>query len=92
MQPTKEDSQLRGILHQYQSQSQSQFQTQTDDSLDASLKHHFLQRLHGAGSMEYTEKVLKELMGCVMEEVKGVEREMGCENWVLRLLVYRLEV
>ena len=68
-------------------------QTQrTDDSLDTSLKQYFLQRLHGAGSMEYTEKVLKELMGCVMEEVKGVEREMGCENWVLRLLVYRLEV
>lgn len=42
--------------------------------------------------MEYTEKVLMELMGCVMEKVRGLEREMGCENWVLRLLVYRLEV
>lgn len=91
MQPAKEDSQLRGILHQYQSQSQSQIQTQTDD-LDTSLKQYFLQRLHGAGSMEYTKKVLREHMGCVMEEVRGVEREMGCENWVLRLLVYRLEV
>lgn len=90
MQPTKEDSQLRGILHQYQSQTQTQ--TKTDDSLDTSLKQCFLKLLHQAGSMEYTEKVLRELMGCVMEEVRGLDREMGCENWVLRLLVYRLEV
>ena len=90
MQPTKEDSQLRGILHQYQSQTQTQ--TKTDDSLDTSLKQCFLKLLHQAGCMEYTEKVLMELMGCVMEKVRGLEREMGCENWVLRLLVYRLEI
>lgn len=78
MQPAKEDSQLRGILHQYQSQpqSQSQMQTQTDD-LDTSLKQYFLQRLHGAGSMEYTVKVLRELMGCVMEEVRGWRGRWG---------------
>lgn len=51
-----------------------------------------MRRLHQAGSMQYTEKVLGELMGCIMDEIRSVERETMCENWVLRLLVHRLRV
>ncbi|OJJ72250.1 hypothetical protein ASPBRDRAFT_675371 [Aspergillus brasiliensis CBS 101740] len=60
--------------------------------LDVTQKQLVLGRLHDSGSMAYTEKTLRGLMGEIRLRIDQVEKESGCSNWVLKLLVHRLEV
>ncbi|GLB12133.1 terpene cyclase [Aspergillus tubingensis] len=60
--------------------------------LDIAQKQRVLDHLHESGSMAYTQEALRGLMGEIWHRIDEVEKESGCPNWVLRLLVHRLEV
>ncbi|RAL16768.1 bifunctional terpene synthase/polyprenyl synthetase family protein [Aspergillus homomorphus CBS 101889] len=60
--------------------------------MDVALKQRVLDQLQRTGSMEYTCETLRAMMGEIQQGMGRVERETGCVNWVLRLLVLRLEV
>ncbi|CAK42707.1 hypothetical protein An16g00270 [Aspergillus niger] len=42
--------------------------------------------------MTYTERTLRSLMSEIRHQIDGMEKKSGCPNWVLKLLVHRLEV
>ncbi|KAL4801265.1 isoprenoid synthase domain-containing protein [Aspergillus unguis] len=71
--------QLRGILQQSRS-----------SGLNVPLKEHVLQQLRQAGSLEYTERKLGELMERMSDAVVSLEQEAKSPNWVVRLLIHRL--
>ncbi|PYH40159.1 bifunctional terpene synthase/polyprenyl synthetase family protein [Aspergillus saccharolyticus JOP 1030-1] len=48
--------------------------------------------LQRSGSMEYTGRTLRAIMGEIQRGMDRVELETGCVNWVLRFLVSKLEV
>lgn len=75
-----ENCQLRAILQQSRSAG----------SLDVPQKHCVLEHLHQAGSMEYTVKTLQRLMGEITDQIRLMENNTKCSNWVLRLLAHRL--
>ncbi|KAL6230730.1 hypothetical protein BDW75DRAFT_234182 [Aspergillus navahoensis] len=74
--------QLRGILQQSRSAG----------GLDVPLKEMVLQHLRNAGSLEYTEKKMDELMKRITDGVQEIERGSGVCNWVMRLLIHRLKI
>ncbi|RAH78110.1 geranylgeranyl pyrophosphate synthase [Aspergillus japonicus CBS 114.51] len=61
-------------------------------TMDVAMKRRVLDILHESGSVEYTRKTLQRIMGEIHGGMGRVERQTGCVNWVLRLLVMRLEV
>ncbi|KUL89338.1 hypothetical protein ZTR_03640 [Talaromyces verruculosus] len=67
-------------------------QARLTNSLDVSLKQCILDHLQQAGSMEYTKKTLSILMGRIDDLINALEKHTGCPNWIMRLLVSRLEV
>ncbi|KAI9376024.1 isoprenoid synthase domain-containing protein [Aspergillus egyptiacus] len=73
--------QLRGILQQSRSAG----------GLDVPLKEKVLAHLRHAGSIEYTEAKMRELMEQITDVVVRLEGESGCPNWVVRLLIHRLK-
>ncbi|KAL4953372.1 isoprenoid synthase domain-containing protein [Aspergillus filifer] len=73
--------QLRGILQQSRSAG----------GLDVPLKKTVLSHLRQAGSIQYTEAKMGELMEKITDAVVSLERETGSPNWVVRLLIHRLK-
>ncbi|KAJ5202050.1 uncharacterized protein N7498_006713 [Penicillium cinerascens] len=73
---------LRGIL---QERKASGF-------LSVPHKKIILDRLRKAGSMDHTLKTLKKLESEINRTQANIENQAGCENWVMRLLIYRLMV
>ncbi|KAL4938163.1 hypothetical protein BDV06DRAFT_215327 [Aspergillus oleicola] len=73
--------QLRGILQQSRSAG----------GLDVPLKETVLSHIRRAGSMQYTEAKLGELMDKITDSVVSLEGETGSPNWVVRLLIHRLK-
>lgn len=61
-------------------------------SLSVPHKKTILDRLRHAGSMDYTMKSLKRLESDVYNDLDRLEKQNGCENWVMRLLIHRLMV
>ncbi|RAH67449.1 bifunctional terpene synthase/polyprenyl synthetase family protein [Aspergillus aculeatinus CBS 121060] len=61
-------------------------------TMDVARKREVLNILQDSASMEYTRKTLQGIIGEIHGGMGRVERETGCVNWVLRLLVMRLEV
>lgn len=55
-------------------------------------KELFLQHLTELGSMEYTSKLLEDLRRQIDEEMARLESMTGRENWILRLLMYKLKI
>jgi hypothetical protein len=47
--------------------------------------------LQEAGSFDYTEGAIKCLLDCVYNEVDSIENITGEKNWILRLLLHRLD-
>lgn len=74
--------QLRGILQQ----------SRSSGGLDVPLKEIVLQQLKQAGSIQYTETKLHELMDRITDTAVSLEGETGSVNWVVRLLIQRLKV
>ncbi|KAL4961087.1 bifunctional terpene synthase/polyprenyl synthetase family protein [Aspergillus stella-maris] len=74
--------QLRGILQQSRSAG----------GLDVPLKETVLSHLRQAGSIQYTETKMGELMEKITDSVVSLEGETGSPNWVVRLLIHRLKV
>ncbi|KAL4994894.1 isoprenoid synthase domain-containing protein [Aspergillus recurvatus] len=74
--------QLRGILQQSRSAG----------GLDVPLKEMVLQHLRNAGTLEYTEKKMRELMERISDGILEIERGSGVCNWVVRLLIHRLRI
>ncbi|KAL4790372.1 isoprenoid synthase domain-containing protein [Aspergillus venezuelensis] len=74
--------QLRGILQQSRSAG----------GLDVPLKKTVLSHLRQAGSIQYTEAKMGELMEKIVDSVVSLEGETGSPNWVVRLLIHRLKV
>ncbi|RAK95857.1 terpenoid synthase [Aspergillus ibericus CBS 121593] len=60
--------------------------------LDVPSKQSVLDHFHQSGSMVYTKQTLRGLMEEIRDQITQVEKEAGSSNWVLRLLVHRLEV
>ncbi|KAL7651519.1 hypothetical protein ACMYSQ_011229 [Aspergillus niger] len=60
--------------------------------LGITQKQHVLGWLHESGSMTYTKRTLRGLISEIRHQIDQVEKESGCPNWVLKLLVHRLEV
>ncbi|EHA21645.1 hypothetical protein ASPNIDRAFT_129626 [Aspergillus niger ATCC 1015] len=77
-----ETSDIRNILKQ----------GRRSGGLGIAQKQRVLGWLHESGSMTYTERTLRSLMSEIRHQIDGVEKESGCPNWVLKLLVHRLEV
>ncbi|PWY67090.1 geranylgeranyl pyrophosphate synthase [Aspergillus sclerotioniger CBS 115572] len=77
-----EDLELREILQR----------ARESGGLDVSSKQCVLDHFHQNGSMEYTQQTLRDLMEEIKDRIGQVEKEAGSSNWVLRLLVHRLEV
>lgn len=75
-----ENCQLRAILQLSRSAG----------SLDVPQKQCVLEHLHQAGSMEYTVKTLQSLRGEITDQIRLLENNAKCSNWVLRLLAHRL--
>ncbi|KAJ5889106.1 geranylgeranyl pyrophosphate synthase [Penicillium tannophilum] len=73
---------LRGILQE----------RKVAGSLSVPHKKTVLDRLRHAGSMDYTMKTLKRLESDVYNDLDRLEKQNGCENWVMRLLIHRLMV
>ncbi|KAL4758128.1 isoprenoid synthase domain-containing protein [Aspergillus foveolatus] len=73
--------QLRGILQQ----------SRSSGGLDIPLKETVLQHLRDAGSLEYTEKKMQELMERITDGIVDIEKASGVSNWVVRLLIHRLK-
>lgn len=74
--------QLRGILQQ----------SRSSGGLDIPHKETVLQHLRDAGSLEYTEKKLQELMERITDGIMDIEKASGVSNWMVRLLIHRLKV
>ncbi|KAL4899449.1 hypothetical protein BDW74DRAFT_171497 [Aspergillus multicolor] len=74
--------QLRGILQQ----------SRNAGGLDVPMKETVLSHLREAGSFEYTEKKMKDLMEKIADSVVEIENKSGVSNWVVRLLIHRLKV
>ena len=79
---TRESFQLEALL-----QSRRE-----NGSLSREAKELVLQHLREAGSMEYTRRLLEDLRRQIDEELAKLERMMGGENWILRLLMSKLKV
>lgn len=73
---------LRGILQE----------RRTYGSLSAPHKKMMLDRLQYVGSMGHTLKTLERLELEIYDAQGNIERQAGCENWVMRLLIHRLMV
>ena len=54
------------------------------------MKLHMLEHLEKAGSFEYTRKTLERLQEQMNDQLHKVEKMTDCENWILRLLLYKL--
>ncbi|KAL4746901.1 hypothetical protein BDW72DRAFT_206953 [Aspergillus terricola var. indicus] len=74
--------QLRGILQQ----------SRSSGGLDIPHKETVLQQLRDAGSLEYTEKKMGELMERITDGIVDIERASGVSNWMVKLLIHRLKV
>ena len=59
--------------------------------LPREAKELVLHHLREAGSMEYTRRLLEDLQCQIDEELARLERVMGGENWILRLLMSKLK-
>ena len=77
-----EDRELRKILQR----------AHESGGLDVPAKQCVLHHFHQSGSMQYTQRILQGLMEEIKHRISQVEKEAGSSNWVLRLLVHRLEV
>jgi hypothetical protein len=64
----------------------------TSGFLSVPYKKTILERLYKAGSMEYTLQTLKELQIRIYDNLEYAEKQAGCENWVMRLLIHKLLV
>ncbi|KAJ5094984.1 geranylgeranyl pyrophosphate synthase [Penicillium argentinense] len=73
---------LQGILRE----------SRNANSLSVPHKKIVLDKLHKEGSMKHTVQTLKWLEADIQKELKHVEKESGCENWVMRLLIQKLVV
>ncbi|KAL3432335.1 isoprenoid synthase domain-containing protein [Aspergillus tetrazonus] len=73
--------QLRGILQQ----------SRSSGGLDIPLKETVLQHLRDAGSLEYTEKKMQELLERITDGTVDIEKASGVSNWMVRLLIHRLK-
>lgn len=76
------DLKLRGILQE----------RRASGSLSVPHKKMILDCLRHAGSMDHTMKTLKRLESDVYTSLDNLEKQNGCENWVMRLLIHRLMV
>ncbi|KAJ5138841.1 geranylgeranyl pyrophosphate synthase [Penicillium bovifimosum] len=79
---TPPDLVMRGIIRE----------GKASGSLSVPHKKMILSHLHEAGSMEYTLQAMKKLQIRINNDLEHVEKEAGCENWVMRLLVHKLFV
>lgn len=61
-------------------------------SLTDEQKRLVLKQLEHAGSMAYTQETLKRLQGQIYAGVEKLEKTLARENWILRLLLQKLEV
>ena len=60
--------------------------------LSREAKELVLEHLSEVGSMEYTRRLLEDLRRQIGDEMARLERIMGGENWILRLLMSKLKV
>jgi ophiobolin F synthase len=51
-----------------------------------------IKRLREAGSLEYTKGVLDGVYRELKQELSAVEKRTGGKNWILRLMIHRLEM
>lgn len=79
---TRESFQLEALLHS----------RRENGGLSREAKELVLQHLREAGSMEYTRRLLEDFRRQIDEELAKLERMMGEENWILRLLMSKLKV
>ena len=77
-----ESVQLEALLHS----------RRENGCLSREAKELVLEYLREAGSMEYTRRVLEDLRRQIDEEMARLERITGGENWILRLLMFKLKV
>lgn len=61
-------------------------------SLTDEQKRLVLKQLEHAGSIAYTQETLKRLQGQIYAGVEKLEKTLARENWILRLLLQKLEV
>ncbi|PLB50378.1 geranylgeranyl pyrophosphate synthase [Aspergillus steynii IBT 23096] len=78
---TQPNPQIEEILHE----------GRVRGGLSKPMKLLVLEQIRKAGSMEYSEKRLSELVEQVREEIEHAEDVAGCTNWALRLVLYKLE-
>ncbi|KAK3064229.1 hypothetical protein LTS18_009033 [Coniosporium uncinatum] len=78
---------LQDILRQHRQKGSA-----NENGMSKEDKMWVLECLERNGSMEYTRKRLKELHVGIEAEIGRLERETGDENWIMRMLVKRLEV
>ena len=79
---TRESLELEALLHS----------RRDNGGVSREAKELFLQHLTELGSMEYTSKLLEDLRRQIDEEMARLESMTGRENWILRLLMYKLKI
>lgn len=79
---TRERLQLEALLHS----------RRDNGGLLREAKELVLDHLREAGSMEYTRRLLEDLRCQIDEELARLERVIGGENWILRLLMSKLKI
>jgi len=77
-----ESLRLRGILQQ----------RRDDSGLSSPLKLLVLEELEHLGSMSYTRKVLGQLQCQIQRENRTLENSFGCENWIMRMFLQKLQI
>ena len=63
-----------------------------NNGMTASMKRLFFRRLREIGSLEYTQTIIQELQGRIMEELEMIEDKVGEKNWILRLLLHQIKI
>ncbi|CAG8201669.1 unnamed protein product [Penicillium nalgiovense] len=56
----------------------------TSGSLSIPYKKTILERLYNTGRMEYTLQTSKEFQVRIYDNLEYAEKQVGCENWVMR--------
>jgi hypothetical protein len=75
------------LLSTLQMHKQSKSQTMSTD-----MKKLIIDDINKAGSLEFAKGVLGGLYEDVLNELEVVEKRAGIENWILKLLLYRLKI
>jgi hypothetical protein len=76
-----EDTQLMSILQG----------RKLNNGMSLETKRLVLKKMEDAGSFEYTRKVLRAMYRELEQMIEDLEKKAGVKNWVLRLLLQKLD-